>query len=111
VRTDEPTYTVAMHGGPVTEPRDAVPTGEYHCRKDLDVDAFRADLQQHRRFRVEQLNELTAEMSAGSDEATDEVASALMAAAETALADIDAALRRIDEGSHGPCLGAAARLP
>jgi RNA polymerase-binding transcription factor DksA len=69
----------------------------------LDVDAFRADLEQHRRFRVEQLDELTADLWAGSDDAIDEVASALMAAAETALADIDAALHRIDEGSYGLC--------
>jgi RNA polymerase-binding transcription factor DksA len=68
----------------------------------LDVDAFRADLEYHRRFRVEQLNELTADMSAGSD-ALDEVMSALMTAAATALTDIDAALHRIDEGCFGLC--------
>jgi RNA polymerase-binding transcription factor DksA len=89
----------------MTEPRYAVPTGEYHCREDLDVEAFRADLEQHRRFRVGQLDELAADRSSGSDEAMDEVASALMAAADAALADIDAALRRIDEGCFGLCLG------
>lgn len=87
------------------ESRSVVPPGEYHRREDLDVDGFRADLEQHRRFRVEQLDELTADMSAGSGEAMDEVASALTAAAETALGDIDAALRRIDEGAYGLCRG------
>ncbi|WP_410790594.1 TraR/DksA family transcriptional regulator [Kribbella sp. C-35] len=87
----------------MTEPRRVVPTGENHCRWDLDVAAFRADLEQHRRFRVEQLDELTADVSAGSNEVMDEVTSALMAAAETALTDIDAALHRIDQGSFGLC--------
>jgi hypothetical protein len=44
----------------VIESRSVVPPGEHHRRGDLDVDAFRADLEQHRRFRVEQLDELTA---------------------------------------------------
>jgi RNA polymerase-binding transcription factor DksA len=87
----------------VTKLKYAIPAGGYLGRADLDVDAFRADLEQHRRFRVEQLNELTADTSARSDGALDEVASALVAAAATALADIDAALHRIDEGCFGRC--------
>jgi RNA polymerase-binding transcription factor DksA len=71
----------------------------------LDVDTFRADLEQHRQFRIEQLNELTADTSAGSDGALDEVTSALMTAATTALGDIDAALKRIEEGHFGQCQG------
>jgi RNA polymerase-binding transcription factor DksA len=89
----------------VPEPRYAVPTGEHDGLPDLDLDAFRVDLEQQRRFRVEQLNELTADKSADSDEAMDEVMSALMTAADTALADIDAALHRIDEGRFGRCQG------
>jgi RNA polymerase-binding transcription factor DksA len=89
----------------VTELKCAVPAGEHHGRADLDVDAFRADLEQHRQFRIEQLSELTADMSAGSDGALDEVASALITAAVTALADIDAALRRIEEDRFGLCEG------
>ncbi|WP_020387385.1 hypothetical protein [Kribbella catacumbae] len=53
------------------------------------MEVFRADLEQHRQFRAEQLDELTADMSTGSHSALDEVASALMTAAVTALADID----------------------
>lgn len=88
----------------------AVPTSGYHRRADLDLDAFRADLEQHRQFRVEQLNELTADVSAGFDGAPDEVASALMTAAATALADIDAALHRIEEGCFGLCVECDAKI-
>jgi len=88
---------------PVTELKYSIPAGEYRGRVDLDVDAFRADLEHHRQFRIEQLNQLTADRSAGSDGALDEVASALMTAAATALADIDAALHRIEEGRFGLC--------
>ena len=89
----------------MTELKRAVPTGRYHDRSGYDVDAFRADLEYHRQFRVEQLDELTAEMSAESDGALDEVTSALMTAAATALVDIDAALQRIEEGCFGVCQG------
>jgi RNA polymerase-binding transcription factor DksA len=89
----------------VTELKYSVPAGEYRGRADLDVDAFRADLEHHRQFRIEQLAELAADMSAGSDGALDEVTSALMTAAATALADIDAALHRIEEGRFGLCQG------
>jgi RNA polymerase-binding transcription factor DksA len=87
----------------VTELKYTVPTGEYHGRLDLDV--FRADLEQHRQFRIEQLNELTSHASRGSDDAPDEVTSALVTAAATALSDIDAALQRIEEGGFGVCQG------
>jgi RNA polymerase-binding transcription factor DksA len=87
----------------VTELEYPVHVGEHRCRADLDVDDFRADLEHHRQFRVEQLDELTADMFAGSDDALDEVTSALMTAAATALADIDAALHRVDEGCFGFC--------
>lgn len=87
----------------MSEPAYPVPTDKYHRRANLDVDAFRADLERHRRFRVEQLNELAVDPSAGSDRALDDVMSALTTAAETTLADIDAALHRIDEDCFGFC--------
>jgi RNA polymerase-binding transcription factor DksA len=90
---------------PVTELKIVDPAGEYHGQAGYDVDAFRADLEQHRQFRIEQLNELTADISAGSDGALDEVTSALITAAATALADIDAALHRIEDGCFGLCKG------
>jgi RNA polymerase-binding transcription factor DksA len=71
----------------------------------LDVDAFRADLEQHRQFRIEQLDELAADRLAGSAGAVDEVTSALFTAATAALADIDAALHRIEAGLFGVCQG------
>lgn len=89
----------------MTEPRYAVPTRECRGRADVDVNGLRADLEQLRGFRVEELNELTAGMATGSDDAEDGVASALMTAAATALADIDAALHRIDEDRFGMCQG------
>ena len=88
----------------MTDLRYAVPAGEYHGQAGFDVDVFRADLEQHRQFRIEQLNELTADTSAG-DGAVDEVAAALITAAASALADIDAALQRIDDGCFGLCQG------
>lgn len=94
----------------MTELKYAVPAGEHHGRADLDVAAMRADLEQHRQFRVEQLKELTADGSSESDGALDEVASALMAAAATALADIDAALHRIGEDCFGLCLECDAEI-
>jgi RNA polymerase-binding transcription factor DksA len=87
----------------VTELEHPVQIGERRFRADLDVDDFRADLEHHRQFRVEQLDELTGDVFAGSDDALDEVTSALMTAAATALADIDAALHRVDEGCFGFC--------
>lgn len=85
--------------------KQAVPTGEHHGRSDLDVDAFRVDLEHHRQFQIEQLNALTADKSSRSDGSPAEVTSALMTAAEAALSDVDAALHRIEEGCFGLCQG------
>lgn len=63
---------------------------------------FRSMLREQRRFRLEQLHELDADAAhAGGPMA--EVVAALREAAQTALADVDAALARMDSGSYGLC--------
>jgi DnaK suppressor protein len=67
---------------------------------------LRAALEQQRQFRMDQLNELAAEL-ANSTTAADlprgQVTAGLRAAATAALADIDAALQPIEHGSYGTC--------
>jgi RNA polymerase-binding transcription factor DksA len=87
----------------VTELKCAIPTAAYYGRPACDLDAIRADLEEQRQFRVEQLEELAGDMLEGSDGALDEVTSTLMTAAAAALADIDAALHRIELGCFGLC--------
>jgi RNA polymerase-binding transcription factor DksA len=68
---------------------------------------LRRALQQQRSFRVEQLAELTRHASEGGgrtgDDALDEITVAVTAAAEIALAEIDAAFDRIAEQTYGQC--------
>ncbi len=57
-----------------------------------------------RSFRVQQLQELdTVGADRGSDAARREVRLALQTAAWSALHEIDAALRRIEQGTYGRC--------
>jgi DnaK suppressor protein len=68
--------------------------------------AIRADLDQQRRFRSEQLEELAvdaAEAMATADQNRFQVTRVLTLAAEAALSEIDAALQRLEEGSYGIC--------
>ncbi len=94
----------------MTELKCAVPASEYHGQVGYDVELFRADLEQHRQFRINQLHELTAYASA-NDGAMAEVTSALVTAAATTLADVDAALRRIEDGCFGLCEGCNGAIP
>jgi RNA polymerase-binding protein DksA len=75
---------------------------------------FRSALEQQRQFRVDQLRELGLE-SACSTTAADEpriqVAAAVRTAAEAALADIDAALQRLKNGSYGTCEQCETAIP
>jgi len=64
-------------------------------------------LHEQRRFRAEQLRELAA--TAADDELA-EVTAVLRQAAQTALAEIDAALSRLRDGSYGRCLGCGCEL-
>jgi RNA polymerase-binding transcription factor DksA len=78
----------------------------------LDLHAIRADLERQRRFRVEQLSDLASTvMPTGADGAHDEVASALRTAALTVLAEIEAALQRIELGCYGRCQRCGDAIP
>jgi len=68
--------------------------------------ALRAELDQQRRFRTEQLQELTADAAeaiATADDPRLQVTRVLKLAAESALAEIESALRRLDQGTYGTC--------
>ena len=73
------------------------------CRQ---LTAIRTELDQQRRFRTEQLEELAvdaAESAAAADQNRLQVTRVLTLAAEAALLDIDAALQRLEDGSYGIC--------
>ena len=69
--------------------------------------AFRTQLEQQRTFRLEQLDELR-EIDPGN---TSEVTEVLAAGARVALADVLAALHRMDNGSYGRCTDCREPLP
>ena len=76
--------------------------------------AIRAELDQQRSFRTEQLEELAvyaAQAAASADEPRLQVTRTLTLAAEAALSEIDAALRRLEEGSYGVCDSCAEPIP
>lgn len=73
------------------------------------LQAVRTVLEQQRRFRIEQLDALNVDSAgpAAAEQKTDdplrEVTMSLRAAATVALADIEAALNRIQDGRYGRC--------
>jgi DnaK suppressor protein len=72
----------------------------------IHLSSLRADLEEQRRFRVHQIKQLgVASIEPGSavDEPHEQVNVALRAAAIAVLADINAALVRIDRGCYGRC--------
>ena len=76
--------------------------------------ATRAELDQQRRFRTEQLEELAVDAAgamATSDQSRLQVTRVLTLAAEAALSEIDAALQRLEEGSYGICEACAEPIP
>jgi DnaK suppressor protein len=76
--------------------------------------AIRADLDQQRRFRSEQLEELAvdaAEAMATADQNRRQITRVLTLAAEAALSEIDAALQRLEEGSYGICERCSEPIP
>ena len=66
-------------------------------------------LQEERRFRVEQLAGLDAELAGGARGGS--IQFALRIAATTALSEIEAALVRIAEGEYGHCVICAQPIP
>lgn len=78
------------------------------------LSTIRAELHQQRRFRTDQLDELAVDAAkavAAGDEPRRQVTYALRLAARSALTAIDAALRRLDEGSYGTCERCAEPIP
>lgn len=81
---------------------------------EIQLAAVRTELEEQRRFRIEQLDELSAaaaEAVAASDGPRLQVARVLAVAAEAALGEIDAALRRLDAGRYGTCEQCAEPIP
>jgi RNA polymerase-binding transcription factor DksA len=81
----------------------------------------RTMLEEHRRFRLDQLAQLSTQhpvegsrvdsLDASADSARVEVSAAVEAAARQALDDINAALRRIDAGRYGSCARCHTPIP
>jgi DnaK suppressor protein len=81
---------------------------------------LRVTLEEQRRFRLDQLAQLTVQQPVGSsidtldasaDNARVEVSAAVEAAARQALDDIEAALERMDDGRYGACAWCEAPIP
>ena len=67
---------------------------------------IRAELDQQRRLRIDQLKELTADAAeavTAADGPRLQITHILVATAESALDEIDAALQRLEDGSYGIC--------
>lgn len=79
------------------------------------IPRLRTDLEQQRRFRVQQLLDLAIRASRTSmatpNAPPDDVLNTLRGAARTALNDIDAALRRIELGTYGRCQRCRTTIP
>lgn len=77
--------------------------------------SLRAALVEQRRFRAEQLDELSAWAADGSAltgiDPRDEVVDTLRAGAMSALSEIDAALARVEMGRYGSCEACDSPLP
>jgi RNA polymerase-binding transcription factor DksA len=89
--------------------RTAAPRGITDHLPDL-----RSALEQQRQFRVDQLDELAAaaaDTTTAADLPRIQVAAAVRTAAATALADIDAALHRLEHGTYGTCEPCHAAIP
>ena len=85
---------------------DAVNTTRSTAKVESQRSTLRAELDQQRRFRAQQLKELAvdaAEAMATADQSRLQVTRVLTLAAEAALSDIDAALQRLEDGSYGIC--------
>jgi hypothetical protein len=74
------------------------------------LQVFRAQLIEQRGFRVDQLRLLCTTPTRQSRSGR-EVTAALKAGARSALREVEAALRRMDEGSYGVCISCGEGLP
>lgn len=73
----------------------------------VQLATFREQLEEQRRFRLEQLDELRDSDPDNSGDVTE----VLAAGARAALHDVLAALYRIDSGTYGQCTECGAQLP
>ncbi len=80
---------------------------------DHQLAQVRDALHEQRRFRIEQVDELTADAntSTASDDPKTQVDAVLRLAAETALEEITAALQRLDDRSFGRCQTCSTAIP
>jgi RNA polymerase-binding transcription factor DksA len=101
-----------------TDPRHV----DQHAELVARLPELRGLLTEHRRFRLDQLDQLTAQLAQGpagqvdsldtsADNARVEVSAAVEAAAHLALDDIEAALARMDAGRYGCCAECDAAIP
>lgn len=83
------------------------------CGTDADLRALRSDLEQQRSFRVDQLRQLTRLLQDArtDDDAHNSVTLTLRSAATAVLADVEAALHRIDDHSFGACPACGTPIP
>jgi len=81
------------------------PTSDLHGH----LPSLRVALLQQRRFRIQQLADLRAALPV--DAVQEEVSKTLRRGARTALADIEAALQRMDRGRYGRCVHCDAAIP
>lgn len=99
-------------------------TTNEHTRRTADLVAIRQILEEQRTFRHEQLAELAATegaaqatgtpveaLDASADNARAQVSLVIAAAAIRALADIDAAIERMDAGRYGNCEHCGQAIP
>ncbi|MGW1339515.1 TraR/DksA family transcriptional regulator [Kribbella sp. NPDC002412] len=89
----------------------AAPPSRPRGRDAIDLQWFRSELEQQRRFRLDQLTDLSYEAAGVADDAQAEVTAALMTGARVVLAEIDAALFRLTIGSFGMCQRCARAIP
>lgn len=73
--------------------------------------AWRARLVEERRFLLDPRSVLSAELEALPTLAGDPAATALRAAVNAALADVDDALVRMDDGRYGRCVECSQAIP
>ncbi len=67
------------------------------------LETLRTMLEQQRRFRLEQLEQLQAGAAGGLSQGEREVTESLVAGARAALRDVVDALQRMDDGRYGSC--------
>ncbi|MEV6269424.1 TraR/DksA C4-type zinc finger protein [Kribbella sp. NPDC051936] len=95
----------------MTDLDQLTPTRAPHDAAPVDLQWYRHELEQQRRFRLDQLTHLSYAALAASDDALSEVTATLMRAARAALADVDAALFRLAIGRFGDCQHCGRAIP